>query len=258
MTRQLLVNESRTFALSQQQNQPWSESPKFNAIVGYASKINNAAAVALQKGDHNIAIAELTIALKTLSKRLRCMDTHSKCSIEGANTPPQPILLGFVPEIVDCNAESNQGCIDRFVFRNPMCIQNTEAFQPSCSTFETLSYVVIYNLALAWQLSGIAADDDESRTVKLRKALKLYEHSNKILANGKVAIDLLQHMAVLCNMGAIYDFFKDARAAACQESLLSAAMYCIDTGYQRPELGETLQGLLSNAMPITAITAPAA
>jgi hypothetical protein len=274
-------NRHFTAPASQQNKHQHSRRPgSDDSSMIYASDINNTAAMHLQKGHHEVAIAELSTALATLSKRLRMLAGVNSAggSLEqGGMNVPKPIL-GFVPESggslfkdtyavnknganTDSKPQSNeQEGHGRFVFRSPVYIQNVDALLPITNTFEALSYVVIYNLALAFQLSGLAADDDALRTVRLRKALWLYEHTNKILQHGKFVADPLHYMAVLCNMGAIYNFFnEDARAAVCQESLLSAAMHCIVGGIKRPaQWASIVEVFLSNMRLVTAGVAPAA
>lgn len=133
-----------------------------------------------------------------------------------------------------------------------MYVQKEDVLPPVTGTYETLSFAVIYNLALSWQLSGLAATNNEaSRTEKLRKAMALYEHANRIMANGRVARDPLQYMATVCNMGVLYAYFhNEDRAAACEQMLLSAVMCCIDSGYNHPAWDSLLEGFLAKAMPM--------
>lgn len=226
-------------------------------IASCASAINNAAALLLTNDKYDLAITELTKALKLLAKQMRQGNIKSEPSLTGM---PEPILA-FVPDkagvFVDLKSTQATSCGDvslrrqqhRFIFRKPIYLENANVLPPLASTYETLSYAVIYNLALAWQLSGLATVDELSRISMLRKALCLYEKTTNIMANGRVEGDPLLYMSVICNMGALHSCFEDKEnEASCQELLLSAIMCCIYSGYRNPQWGVLLEGFLSNVM----------
>lgn len=248
----------------------------------YGSNINNSAALHLQDGKYKLAISELTEALVLLSKRLRKEEVQNDSSFEGVILSPKPILgfaMGrdeqegllakpdnaavlvskcFTPSIKD-ETQANASPVENFVFRSPMYIQNAGELLPTTCTIEVISYAVIYNIALAWHLSALMPGNDAaSRTAKLKKALSLYEQTNKLLENGNITTYPLPYMAVLCNTGVIYKFFNEAvKATTCQDLLLSTMMFCIERGCQSPGWDSIVEGFLANLRLLTDV-APAA
>ena len=212
--------------------------------------------------DYEDAIALLTDALKMIAARIRREDNfpgHSSPlswpTFHFLSNPEESFLHDDHPLVY------NSSDLPRFVFRDPIQVCIPSNFQPSSGTYEVLSYVVLYNLALSWHLSGISSvGNDAVRNVRLQKALDLYGHANSVMTNGQIEANPLHYMGMLCNIGQICSVQGNIeQAEACFRLLLSAIMCLVDSGVGA-ENHTQLEGFISNVMPIILKenTAPAA
>jgi hypothetical protein len=225
-----------------------------------ANMINDAALLHMTRAEYDQAIEILTATLKLLANKMR-VETKFE-TICQARSSPNP-RLRFASESKDLFLEPPQVNLGpQKIFRSPICIQNGTELLPGTSTYESLSFVVVYNLALAWHLKSVMfATDEASKTSMLRKALALYEHTTKIMSNGTLSGDPLPYMALACNMGALcLDLGCTQRFRACQSALLSTILCCVDGEYTTSNWDLLLDGFLSNASHgvFVMITAPAA
>jgi hypothetical protein len=137
---------------------------------------------------------------------------------------------------------------------------------------EELSYVAIYNLALAHHLKSVelaacCSSDPSKKLLNLRqvylcKALSLYEHSHLLLMRQSVniGVPVIHSMALVSNLSQIHHALGDHdKAEMCMQYLLSTIMYVIDCG-KVDALGNSMDGFLSMILPLISgdVPAPAA
>lgn len=126
-------------------------------------------------------------------------------------------------------------------------------------TGETLSFIVVYNLALAWHLWGLEASEIEEKQLFLRKALNLYRLAHGIIINGRMTVKPSHFMALVSNTGHAHICLGDIdRANACFHLLLGTLMCVVDQGGQHA--CEFLDGFIFNvaSLILEEQTAPAA
>ena len=83
------------------------------------------------------------------------------------------------------------------IFRDPINITgNVEGRVPDLGVFERLSYVILYNLALAYHLRAIEERESRLQTLNLQKALALYEHAKAFCRFKICSLDSLSSMAL--------------------------------------------------------------
>lgn len=230
------------------------------SIIHHATYINNRGALHLQNGSYQEAVSDLAQTLKLIAQQVR-LGVQQSASLSNTNDTRTPSLIApfsvesinpFVKAPYPEQLSNHSQHIQRLVFRRPMFIrQGADPLPVTVETLETISYVAVFNLALAWQLRGLSATNQASQDTMLSKALSLYEHAIKIFRNGHVRGEPVHYMAVLCNMGTIHSCANDVeKSIACQNQLLSAVMCCIESRYSGgPQWDGILEGFLLNVMP---------
>jgi hypothetical protein len=225
------------------------------------SILNNQAVVKLQQGKHDEAVSLLTDALNMLASLMRSqessvIDATNPSTNGGAafvflsNANTSPFLENNMPK---------SSVFHRYIFRVPICVHNSDQLLLDCRSYEMLSFVVIYNLALTWHLHGVlTVGNDSLRNTRLHRALSLYQHANSIMTNCRTEAVTLLYMAIVCNIGHIYGCLgEDAKAKDSSQLLLSAILCLVDSGAD-PEHSIELEGFISNVMPIILKQASAA
>eukprot|EP00534_Pseudo-nitzschia_fraudulenta_P002387 CAMPEP_0201128212 /NCGR_PEP_ID=MMETSP0850-20130426/32965_1 /ASSEMBLY_ACC=CAM_ASM_000622 /TAXON_ID=183588 /ORGANISM="Pseudo-nitzschia fraudulenta, Strain WWA7" /LENGTH=259 /DNA_ID=CAMNT_0047397305 /DNA_START=433 /DNA_END=1212 /DNA_ORIENTATION=- len=159
-----------------------------------------------------------------------------------------------------------QGKIQCTIFRDPFMV-NGDGFQEKMDrkACEEISYVTIYNLALAHHLKSLEpalASAPELRRSYLQKALLLYEHSYLIQMEQMVTIGIrvIHSMALVSSIRHICLELGDSRRAEiCKQYLVSTLMNTICRG-EVNTLGEYSDGFFNMIIPFVyqVITAPAA
>ena len=169
------------------------------------------------------------------------------------------------------------------IFQDPIMVRG-DHFRASLDIqiCEELSYVIIYNLALAHHLksvdlaaclscsssSGSVLTDRSTkqlqnlRRVYLHKALSLYEHSHQILMKQSIniGVPVIHSMALVSNLSHIHHALGDhGKAEMCMQYLLSTIMYVIDCG-KVDALGNSMDGFFNMILPLISgdVPAPAA
>jgi len=169
------------------------------------------------------------------------------------------------------------------IFQDPIMVRG-DHFRASLDIqiCEELSYVIIYNLALAHHLksvelaaclscsssSGSVLTDRSTkqlqnlRRVYLHKALSLYEHSHQILMKQSIniGVPVIHSMALVSNLSQIHHALGDhGKAEMCMQYLLSTIMYVIDCG-NVDALGNSMDGFFNMILPLISgdVPAPAA
>jgi tetratricopeptide (TPR) repeat protein len=111
-----------------------------------------------------------------------------------------------------------------FVFRNPLLVseKRTGSFQVSAKT----SLVALYNLAMAYHLSGL----QNQCAKRLKQALSYYELSYKMLLDEQHVV-VSQAMIILNNIGQIHRLLQNEEGAKnCFQYLLTTMMFVQQTG----------------------------
>jgi len=146
------------------------------------------------------------------------------------------------------------------MFRDPISV-SLQLPIPEEDSFEFISYVVLYNLALAYHLKAAFETNHTLQRSILRKALTLYEHAHHVLKNQDFDLTLTHTMALTCNLGHIHHLLGDShKAKLCFQHLLSTLLYVVDSGEALKINGGKLDGFFRNVMPLVSRTpsAPAA
>jgi hypothetical protein len=168
------------------------------------------------------------------------------------------------------------------IFRDPIMVRGDYFRAPlDIHVCEELSYVAIYNLALAHHLKSVeiaacvsfssssSCSSDPStkqlqhlRRVYLHKALSLYEHSHQILMKQSIniGVPVIHSMALVSNLSQIHHALGDHdKAEMCMQYLLSTIMYVIDCG-KVDALGNSMDGFFNMILPLISgdVPAPAA
>lgn len=240
------------------------------------AEINNVATTNIRNGDYEQSLSKLEYALKLVAKQIRLSSAKNESSCLACRDGPCPPRPGggggFSPTILPTmvlSFETDEGLFAeekeramgihqapaecRFpICRSPLRIQiGNDPILPSPMSFEVFSFVILYNLALSWQLKSLDTSNPATRAMGLRKSLKLYEHANRIVTSGKLLQgNPLPYMALICNLGSLYMSINDhGMAVKCQEYLLSSIMCWIDTHRRvHHEWHLLLECFLANAM----------
>ena len=185
---------------------------------------NNSAVSLLAAGDYDAAISALSSALKTYYKEIMR---------EEADEHPEKVktsldqCMAQSPAATPAKASSNEEESDQYMYRQAIHIPLTVEFNYQASIM--VSVMIIFNLALAHQLSAVGSDKKQS---KLRKAAKLYELSFTLERDGNFeSNNILFALATMNNLGLIHHTMNYGETAnKCFEHLLSTMMVLIDCG----------------------------
>jgi hypothetical protein len=223
-------------------------------------KLNNSAVFQMEKETYDEAITTLTRALKrvkmVISGDAMLADTPDEEDDKTVDeSPSNTVDFDFLSSGRKSSfLRTRVGTIfqDAIYVSNPL-------LQPLLQTYEHLSYVVLYNLALAHHLRAMEEDCKRLRNARLQQALCLYEHAHQILLNQEIEVSALHNMAIASNLGHIHQFLGDeSRAQLCFQHLLSTLLYVVD--YGAGDKLVSLDGFLCNVMFLIgmALSAPAA
>ena len=247
---------------------------------------NNRAVHLLKKGSYDESVATLAGALQTIRTIM--------CGGEIPAVPPPPqqmpkdqddsssrylLHCDFVSDTASSflstpagsnSCESDTSSTTRCIFIDPISVLSTN-FTSLANVYvcEQLSYVLLYNLALAHHLRAITEQDLPMRTLRLEKALALYEHAHSVLINstsssvsrreegeeGVLQVSLVHTMAIASNLAHVHSQLgNEAQSRLCLEHLLSTILYIVDCG----EGGKLymLDGFCSIVMPLLASGLP--
>ena len=145
--------------------------------------------------------------------------------------------------------DCKQGCIE----------QESEIleFSEGC----TLSYAIVYNLALCQHLIGIecAGRHEASHVARSswEQALQLYKHALQLLTGNENCVDQdhahVSYLVILNNMGSIQECLGNGSQATYSFNLLFGAIIYYNTTGRIPEdhtqLRAVMKGFLSNILP---------
>lgn len=173
---------------------------------------------------------------------------------------------------IEEHAECSAACCNArklSIFRQPILVTCDDYFEAPLDirTCEELSYVAIYNLALAHHLMSLQLSGQTSRKQKqevsssswiskqeiyLQKALSLYEHSRQMQTKRKIKVgrSFVHSMAFAANVGQIhYALGNHQEAKTYAQCLLSTMMWVV--GYDQVDaLGDSADGFLDMLKPL--------
>jgi tetratricopeptide (TPR) repeat protein len=216
-----------------------------NIDASLTIELNNAAASLISAGNFDKAISALGKALH--SSRQIMVDANDR------STPLDLSLDQCMAQSPIADDESNEEneTMKGFIYRRP--IHMGTGIPPLCYESGVLaSIIIIFNLALAYQL---AAEDSNKRERYLMKAARLYElahnfHSEEDFESSTFVL------ASVNNLGLIYQEFDDKiTAQTCFQHLLSTLMLIVDCGQTD---GSKLGGFFRNTSHLFCLQTTAA
>jgi hypothetical protein len=223
-------------------------------------KMSNQAVFQLEDENYDQAIATLTMALKAL-KAAMSGDSMVSEAIEAENDGSSfSIECEFRSSGLPSFLETVPGWTNspKSIFREPIFVTSPLS-ETAQKDYDTLSYVVLYNLALAHHLRAMQELDPRSLLFRLQKALTLYEHAHQVLMNHEIEVTLMHTMAITSNLGHIQHVLgNESKASMCFQHLLSTILYVVDCG--EGQKLQSLDGFFRNVMNLVAkeTLAPAA
>jgi tetratricopeptide (TPR) repeat protein len=178
---------------------------------------NNSAVSLIAAGDYDAAISVLLSALETCKQILGEAYEHHQ--------PVKTSLDQFMTQSPAIQAKtSNEDENGKYLYRQAIHIPLTIESNYQVS----IMVMIIFNFALAHQLSAV---DSNKKKSKLRKAAKLYEISFNLQRDENFEKNVVFTMATVNNMGLICHKLNDGETAnKCFEHLLSTLMFLIDCG----------------------------
>jgi tetratricopeptide (TPR) repeat protein len=183
-------------------------------------QLNNSAVSLIAAGDYDAAISALISALETCKQIIgEAYEHHQpvKTSVDQCMTQSPATQA----------KTSNEDEYDQYMYRQAIHIP---LLTIESSYQASIILMIIFNLALAHQLSAVGGDKEKS---KLRKAAKLYELSFSFILQRDENFEnnVVFTMATVNNMGLIYHKLNDGETAnKCFEHLLSTLMFLIGCG----------------------------
>ena len=140
------------------------------------------------------------------------------------------------------------------MFGAPILLSTTQhPRNQDTETWELLSYVVMYNMALACHLKGMEEQENSSiRNRFLVSSATLYKQARTILeARSGFEVSILHEMAISSNLGHIYLTLGDEdQAKPYFEHLLSVILCVVDCGGDATIADTTLDGFFCNVTPL--------
>jgi tetratricopeptide (TPR) repeat protein len=218
--------------------------------------LNNVGIHMISKGRYDQALRALSKALSLIKLEMIRLEETSKDTIEDDdNESPPGVFLQSPPEC-GCTLLSSLG-VEGYTFTSPMYISAHQQDMQSFRDNVKLSFVILYNIALAHHLIAI---QDANCKGKFLKAKSLYELVCSIQINEELAISPLQSMAISNNLGQIHLSLGDeVKSRSCFEQLLSTIISF--NAYEEHDSIGNLDGFIGNVLLLffkSAPTAPAA
>lgn len=203
-------------------------------------------------------------ALRILSKGLNLVKQEMMLQEESSENPIEDDDDGEAPPGVFLQHLAERGTalissfgVEGYTFSSPMFIPVLHQDKQSLRDNVKLSFVILYNIALAHHLIAI---QDVNCTRKFLKAKALYELVYSIQINEELEISPLQSMAISNNLGQIHLSLGDEeRSRSCFEHLLSDIV-SLNACEESDSVGN-LDGFIGNVLLLflkSAPTAPAA
>ena len=218
--------------------------------------LNNVGIHMISKGQYESALRVLSKGLSLVKQEMMRQEECSKDALEEDDGEAPPgVFLQQLPDSAG-SLLSSFG-VHGYTFSSPMFIPTLQQGMQSLRDNVKLSFVILYNIALAHHLIAI---QDANCTNKLLKAKSLYELVYSIQTNEELEISPLQSMAISNNLGQIHLSLGDEdKSRSCFEHLLSAIISVNACGEH--EYVGNLDGFIGNVLLLflkSAPTAPAA
>lgn len=136
-----------------------------------------------------------------------------------------------------------------FMSANPIFMQKpTEECHVGLQYLATQSFILLYNLALAYHLRALDDDNSSSSSRTLRKAASLYELAYSFHENEGIQCSVMQIMSIMNNLGHIHTMLDNGSAARHYfQNLLSTIMYVNFTCGDIRSC-EDIEGYVNNAL----------
>ena len=193
----------------------------------------------LCNGNYDTAIDSLHQGL-TMLKEIMFSSTEVK-------TQPKATFLTY--QFVGNHDNNSEGpgldIVEFFVFQKPIFIQHqaSEGQNAGTECSSKISFILLYNLALAHHLKARAL----KQTTDLARALAFYIAAYKIQKLECFSLTGLEVIAMLNNMGQIYNFFQEETSSRfCLESLVSNVMLLRERGC----VIEEYEGFIASVQPL--------
>ncbi len=236
-------------------------SPKECHLHTLAMRYNNRSALHLQLANYEQAIAYLCKALKlaehvsrsqidepTSCVRVHCTCQHCKlqtCMMNGVQRQPCSRDYSFESGSSSSSDSPKWDAADNtqregFLYTRPLVV-SAISIQKKHDLGVTLSLILLFNLALAYQLDGT-----------LTKSRKLYELCHRIQLEAHQPCCLWFAMCVSNNLSEIHRREKSAQYPACLQHLLSTMMYMVDSRLSKSHndsFGRVPDSLLRSSNP---------
>jgi tetratricopeptide (TPR) repeat protein len=149
--------------------------------------------------------------------------------------------------LIQHEEESSISKVD-FIFRSPMVIDSNfdESAAKTFKYYIHLSFVLLYNLALAHHLSAHLADQ-EHRDRFFQRAKSLYELAYTIQMTEGIHVSVIENLALVNNLAQVHrDLGCDDLSRQCLEQLLSTLVFANDFNVDVHQL----DGFIGNIVPL--------
>jgi tetratricopeptide (TPR) repeat protein len=231
-----------------------------NRTVAVEAKcLNNEGIHYINKGNYEEAMKVISRGLNLLKKVLSVQDIPAKTDSYSMGMSMDETLpcefLQLDPEYPSAALTEAIKGNKPFIFSSPIYVPSVVNQAVTLKYLATLSFILLYNLALAYHLSAI---DGQLCLKKLEKALSLYDLAYAIQ---KTELSILQIMAIVNNLGHIHTALgNQEQSQLCFKHLLSTVMLLKDYG-EEGESVDSLDGFILNCLPLILVgeaSAPAA
>jgi hypothetical protein len=227
--------------------------------------LNNDAAMCIRAGEYDNAISSLQRAVKKVRLAISG-DLTPGLYLEDVETGADDDLpfCSFISTDSSCFLKSVRNDSQHTIFGSPISLNQA---LPVTNTLccEKLSYVIVYNLALAHHLKAMTSQLSRRMTfITFERALRLYENAHCVLMGSpEIDVSILHTLALVCNLGHLHCVLGNKeRSDLCYQNLLSTMIYLVDCGEVEDTIEGTipLDGFFSNVMPLICnqASAPAA
>jgi tetratricopeptide (TPR) repeat protein len=230
-------------------------------VAAEAKSLNNEGIHYINKGNYEEAMKVISRGLNLVEKVLSVQDIPTKTDSYSMGLDmdePETLLCEFLqldPEYPSAALTEAIKGNKPFIFSSPIYVPSVVNQAVTLKYLATLSFILLYNLALAYHLSAI---DGQLCLKKLEKALSLYELAYAIQTT---ELSILQTMAIVNNLGHIHTALgNQEQSQLCFKHLLSTVMLLKDYG-EEGESVDSLDGFILNCLPLILVgeaSAPAA
>jgi len=199
---------------------------------------NNRSVGLISSGDYEAAIDGQTRALSIIKK---FMDLHGD---QLPKTSAHRTSLDQCMTASCCTFEEDDDMQHEFLYQQGVVIPMD--IHPDQDIGALVSCMIIFNFALACQLSASSSAGEEVVIANLNKAIKLYQLSFNLQRNANMDGNVLFSLAVVNNLGICHrQLHNQEDSGKCFEYVLSTLMFLTDCG-EVSELYKYLDGFFFN------------